>query len=194
MALDYGSFGKSSTRGRMTKSRPLPPFEEIDRVLRYEPETGKIYWKIRPRKRGKDLKGAEAGTRCKCYNTVYRRIRLNKATYQAHRIAWLLYYKEDPGEKFIDHKNHDGLDNRIGNLRVATNAQNQYNRGISKTSTTGYKGVTKSKTYCHRNKPYRARVMLYGKIICLGNFRTPEGASEAYQRFCKEHHGEFYNE
>ena len=178
----------------MTKSRPLPPFEEIDRVLRYEPETGKIYWKIRPRKTGKDLKGAEAGSLSKQYNTSYRIIRLNKVTYKAHRIAWLLYYKEDPGEKLIDHKNHDGSDNRIGNLRVATNAQNQHNARINKTSITGYKGVIKSKQYSHRNKPYRARTMLHGKIISLGNYRTPEEASEAYQRFCKEHHGKFYHE
>lgn len=177
----------------MTKSRPLPPFEEIDRVLRYEPETGKIYWKVKRCNRAKE--GAEAGTQAKnTSNIFYRIIRLNSAPYKAHRIAWLLYYKEDPGEKFIDHKNHDGLDNRIGNLRVATNAQNQHNARINKTSITGYKGVTKSKQYSHRNKPYRARAVLNGKIITLGNYRTPEEASEAYQRFCKEHHGEFYNE
>lgn len=178
----------------MTKSRPLPPFEEVDKFFRYEPDTGKVYWKIRPRKTGKDLKGAEAGSLYKQYNTFYRIIRLNKVAYKAHRIAWLLYYKEDPGEKFIDHKNHDGSDNRIGNLRVATNAQNQFNTGIRKKSTTGYKGVTKSKTYSHRNNPYRARVVFHGKIICLGSYRTPKEASEAYQRFCKEHHGEFYNQ
>ena len=176
----------------MTKTRPLPPFEEVDRVLRYEPETGKIYWKIKPSR--SVSKGAEAGGIAKHRNIFYRQIRLNYSIHKAHRIAWLLYYKEDPGEKFIDHKNHDGLDNRIANLRVATNTQNQYNRRICKRNTTGYKGVSKDKSHSHRNKPYSARITLDGKLLRLGVFRTAEEASEAYRRSCKEHHGEFYNE
>lgn len=175
----------------MTKSRPLPPFEEVDRLLRYEPETGKIYWKIKHCK--SVIAGAEAGSIDKDHKTFYRRISVNKARYKAHRIAWLLYYKEDPGEKHIDHKNHNGLDNRICNLRVATNAQNQYNRRVDERNITGYKGVFKNKSY-HRNKPYFARASIDGNRLCLGCFRTAEEASEAYQRFCKEHHGEFYNQ
>ena len=176
----------------MTKSRPMPPFEEIDKFLRYDPDTGKIYWKNKPCRNV--IAGAEAGTIEKDHRTFYRRIAVNKARHQAHRIAWLLYYKKDPGEKHIDHKNHNGLDNRICNLRIATNTQNQYNRGISKTNTTGYKGVFKNKTHSHRNKPYFATARINGNPFYLGSFRTAEEASEAYQRFCKEHHGEFYNE
>ena len=175
----------------MAKPLPLPPFEEVDRLLRYEPETGKIYWKIKPCKGV--IAGAEAGAIEKAHKTFYRRISVNKARYKAHRIAWLLYYKEGPGEKSIDHKNHNGLDNRICNLRVATNAQNQYNRGVAKGNITGYKGVFKNKSY-YRSKPYFARASIDGNRLSLGCFRTAEEASEAYQRFCKEHHGEFYNE
>tara|TARA_R110002020_G_scaffold108792_7_gene251916 strand:+ start:1088 stop:1618 length:531 start_codon:yes stop_codon:yes gene_type:complete len=176
----------------MAKYKPMPPFEEVDRLLRYEPETGKIYWKIKPCKY--IIAGAEAGTISKDRNNTYRKIAVNKARYQSHRIAWFLYYKEDPGEKQIDHKNNNGLDNRISNLRAATNTQNQYNTGINKANTTGYKGVVKNKLHSHRHNPYFARAWLNGKRFHLGSFRTPEEASEAYQRFCKEHHGEFYKE
>jgi len=176
----------------MAKSHPLPPFEEIDRLLRYEPETGKIYWKIKPCIR--IIAGAEAGSSYKFEHTSYRRIKIKNLNYYAHRIAWFLYYKEDPDEKKIDHINHNGLDNTIGNLRVATRAQNQHNRKISKTNATGYKGVHENKSYSHRYYPYKATTQFNGKRIYLGGFRTAEEASEAYQRFCKEHHGEFYNE
>ena len=54
-------------------------------------------------------------------------------------------------------------------------------------------GVFKNKSY-YRSKPYFARASIDGNRLCLGCFRTAEEASEAYQRFCKEHHGEFYNE
>ena len=177
----------------MTKSRPLPPFEEVDRLLRYEPETGKIYWKIQPRT-GKRIKGTEAGYSLKCKYTIYRRVQLNQIEYLVHRIAWLLCYKEDPGEKCIDHINQNGSDNRICNLRVATNAQNQYNTGKKKANTSGYKGVQKIKSRSHYTKPYSAKIQIDGKAFHLGTFRTAEEASEAYQRSCKEHRGEFYNE
>ena len=177
----------------MTKFRELPPFEEVDRLLRYEPETGKIYWKIQPRT-GKRIKGTEAGYLCKRKHTTYRGVRLNQIDYLVHRIAWLLYYKEDPGGKCIDHKNRNGSDNRICNLRVATSAQNQYNTGKRKSNTSGYKGVQTSKSRSHYTKPYMAKIKIDGKDFHLGTFRTAEEASEVYQRFCKEYHGEFYHE
>ena len=176
----------------MTKSRPLPPFEEVDRLLRYEPETGKIYWKVKRCNNAKE--GAEAGSVHRYKHTSYLDIKINDITFKAHRVAWYLHYREDPGGRKIDHINHNGLDNRIKNLRVATCAQNQHNRKINKTSSTGYKGVTKSKEYKRRFYPYIAVAQINGKRAYLGGFRTPEEASEAYQRFCKEHHGEFYNE
>lgn len=177
----------------IAKYKPMPPFEEVDRLLRYEPETGKLYWKVQPRT-GKRIKGTEAGCLHKCKNSEYRRIKINQIEYLVHRIAWLLYYKEDPGEKQIDHKNNNGLNNWIGNLRIATNTQNQYNTGKKKVNTSGYKGVQKSKSRSHYTKPYSAKIQIDGKTFYLGTFRTPEEASEAYQRSCKEHHGEFYHE
>jgi hypothetical protein len=79
-------------------------------------------------------------------------------------------------------------------LRVATNTQNQYNTGKRKTNASGYKGVQKAKSRSHYTKPYCAKIQIDGKAFHLGTFRTPEEASEAYQLFSREHHGEFYDE
>lgn len=58
-----------------------------------------------------------------------------------HRLAWSL--KHGPIDKSveIDHKNHDGLDNRIENLRPASHHANTCNARLQSNAKTGYKGV-----------------------------------------------------
>lgn len=79
----------------------------------------------------------------------------------------------------VDHINHDPLDNRRSNLRLATNSQNLFNRPMRKGNTSGYKGVT-----FHRSTgKWRARVGYKNKQIYLGLFNTPE---EAYKAYCNK--------
>ena len=74
----------------------------------------------------------------------------------------------------VDHKNHNGLDNRRTNLRLATHKQNGENRrGAAKQSTSGVRGVSK-----HQGK-YMARVQHNGVQHYLGIFTTLEEADEA---------------
>jgi hypothetical protein len=89
----------------------------------------------------------------------------------------------------IDHKDHNGLNNTQGNLRIGTHAQNQHNRGKSKVNTTGYKGVTVSK----KGKPFQAQIRHNGKHIYLGMFDVAEDAASAYDKAARELHGEFAN-
>ena len=82
-----------------------------------------------------------------------------------------------PDDKFIDHINHNPLDNRKANLRECTITQNNWNtRPYGKTS--NYKGV-----YWHtRNKRWRATVWKDGRQIFLGNFVDEHDAARAYNK------------
>lgn len=120
----------------------------------------------------------------KCDSTFYAQ---RKARSEHKRITTRMHREviNPPAGFFCDHKNGDGLDNRRDNLRIVTNAQNQMNKGIYKTSTTGVKGVIID------HGKYRASIKLNGRSKHLGMFKTVEEASAAYQKAAKELFGEY---
>lgn len=80
------------------------------------------------------------------------------------------------------------MNNRIANLREATAAENQRNRGKNLNNTSGYKGV-------YWDKPvskWRAQLSLHRRSVFFGYFDTPEAAARAYQEGARKIHGEFY--
>lgn len=87
----------------------------------------------------------------------------------------------------VDHKNHDTLDNRRSNLRIASHLQNVANSRIGSNNTSGYKGVT----YRGRSRKWAARVRSKGKEFYLGLFHSPIEAAKAYNEKAKSLFGEF---
>lgn len=87
--------------------------------------------------------------------------------------------------EFVDHINHNGLDCRRSNMRIATATQNQGNRRKPKGTASNYKGIYRD------NKKWAAQVCFMGKKRCLGTFLTQEEAARAYDVAARELFGEF---
>lgn len=92
-----------------------------------------------------------------------------------------------PKGKFVDHINRNKIDNRRGNLRIATNRQNGINRGLFPNNTSGYKGVS----FCRNSKKWVANLNSGGTMIHLGYYDNKEDAAKAYNLKAEELYGEF---
>lgn len=78
----------------------------------------------------------------------------------------------------VDHINHNGLDNRRGNLRLGTQGQNLANLQSLARNTSGARGVAWDKSI----NRWRARINIGGRQHFLGTYKEFDEAREAYNR------------
>lgn len=154
---------------RDVKTLPLTP-ERLREVLDYDPETGAFKRRETP-----------AGN---VTSQGYIVIKVDQITYSAHRLAWLFVHGEWP-EYFLDHIDGDKGNNKIENLRPATNGQNKAAQGPQSNNKLGLKGVSR------RGDGFVAQIKSGQKKRWLGRFATAEAASAAYEAAAREMHGDF---
>jgi hypothetical protein len=160
-------------------------------ILDYNPKTGVFVWRERPAKYfdsegnyktwNKRFAGKQAGF---LHSSGYIRIKLNLIPMNAHILAYFYVHKKWPVLD-IDHYDKNRSNNKIKNLREATDTQNGANRKISKNNKLGLKGV------CLNKNKYRAQIYIDYKQIYLGSFHTPEEAHAAYCKAARELFGDF---
>lgn len=172
----------------ITENTPELTAEQVRALLRYEPETGLLFWRERPlemcpseaqwKRWNKRLAGKEAFTFLTTYDgNGYRRGRIFDRLYLAHRVIWLIQTGEWPKEQ-IDHRNKIRTDNRWENLACASNAENSKNKTLQSNNTSGRNGVSWNK--CSRR--WQAKIKVDGRQKHLGSFSTPEEAAAAREK------------
>ncbi len=169
----------------MRKSLPTP--EELRKMLRYEPETGRLFWRNRTPDMFPSGKVATSN-QCKSWNKRYggnetfKSVNLygylwghlSNSNMMAHRVAYAIHHGAWP-RSTIDHKNGNRADNRAENLRDVTQAENCRNRKTATNNTSGQTGVHWRKD-CSR---WQAYIKTPGKIKHLGYFTDKNAAIAA---------------
>lgn len=177
-------------------AKTLPPIDLLRECFSYNQATGLLWWKHRP------ISHFKHKWDCHAFNKKYADkpatytagngyiyVTVNYSRYLAHRVIWKMVHGKEPS-KHIDHINGDPLDNRISNLREATQSQNLCNHAGQRRSKTGLKGASP-----RSDNPniFVAQIRINGKQTRIGQFKTAEEAHAAYCKAAKELHGEFAN-
>lgn len=147
-------------------------YDYLNKVFSYNAQSGLVYWKIRPRWNVKidDVAGNER-------RNGYIYICYKAKRYTAHRIAWLLTYKEWPSSE-IDHINGIPSDNKISNLRVVSHRSNMQNKIQHRN------GKSAGTQYIKRNNNWNAKIWIDGTNYHLGTFDSEKDAIKAYAFAC----------
>jgi hypothetical protein len=151
-------------------------------LLKYEPDTGKLFWLERPNeffKLPRDAKSwnmryalTEALTAVDTRG--YRHGNILSKLYRAHRVAWLITTGLWPDDK-LDHLNGVRDDNRWENLREVSGAENNRNTVRQCSNTSGVNGVSWFKP----TQKWRAYITVDGRPKHLGFFSDVEEAGAA---------------
>ena len=138
-----------------------------------------------------DLEDVDKVRNIKCHRSDLQRntyycMSNNKTWRRLHR---LIMNVTDPNI-FVDHINHNELDNRKSNLRICTNQENIRNCITPKNNKSGYKGIYWAKD---KNK-WTVQITLNNKTKYIGRYEKLEDAIAARKEATKKYYGEFANE
>ncbi|BAK66879.1 conserved hypothetical protein [Sphingobium sp. SYK-6] len=144
-------------------------------LLRYEPETGKLFWRKRGMEWFSDRRSYStwnakyAGREAFLVRTEdgYLKGLLLRSSFRASRVVWAIVHGVWPkGE--IDHINGVKDDNRVANLRDVPRSVNARNRGMRRNNRSGITGVKLDLNSLR----WHATIRGNGKNLFLGSFEN----------------------
>lgn len=158
---------------------------DFNELFSYEEETGVLRWVKCP------AASVKAG-RVAGYDTGrgYLRVCVNGRLTQVHRIIWQMVHGEIPEGLKIDHINGIRSDNRLENLRLVSNQENNKNKRMYRNNSSGVTGITWNK----KERKWVATIVINCKLKHLGYFTDFDKAVEVRRDWEKkigfhENHG-----
>ena len=155
--------------------------EKLKLFINYDKNTGELTWKCTKQK----IKlGQRAG-----YVDSRGYVNLNFCSHRlmGHRVAWALHYGKWPLNQ-IDHADMNPSNNKLNNLREATDCQNKAN---TKARPNKIYSTLKGVTYDKRRKKWQTTIYRNGHKKFLGYFDTAKKAYFVYCKAVKLYDGEF---
>jgi len=156
--------------------------ELLDELFEYK--DGSLYWKVTLSNRGQIVNKAGSAR-----TDGYLRLGINGKEYAIHRLVFFMHNGYLP--KIIDHIDNNYLNNKIENLREATQSQNLQNSKLSKNNTSGIKNVSWDK---EKNKwLVSIKIKNNGKSQYIGYYADIELAELIAIEAREKYHGTFAN-
>lgn len=175
---------------------PIPPLSFLVECFDYRSTTGEFFWKRRPVHHFSDQEHADSWNTRHAGNEAfvgrdrdgYRRCEVlhegRRYRLRAGRVALLMGYGIEA--ETVDHINHRKDDDRLENLRPATNKENIWHKKSQGARSRRLRGAFPNG---HR---WRSKITHNGETIRLGSYDTEIEAHQAYEEAAKRLRGEFH--
>jgi hypothetical protein len=161
-------------------AKAIPARERLNEIFRFDAEQGALIRKVSVSSRAQA--GAMAGSLHK--GSGYRVASVDGVIYREHVLIWFMIHGEWLPRR-IDHEDRNRSNNRLGNMRKATESQQRQNTALRSDNTSGARGV-----HSQAGK-FVARIRLAGKEEYLGRFTSLGEAAEAARNMRLKHFGQY---
>jgi len=165
----------------MTHHLPMPPYEEISKLIEYDPDKGEFRWLVGLEGRKRNAGDVAGNPSEHGYRIIY--VAEFKRSFRAARLAWYLQTGEDPGVDEIDHLDRNKLNDKFKNLEPKTRSANAVNTRTSTRCKSGIRGVWQKS-----DGKWGAKISREGVHRTLGQaFDSKEKAARAYDEAALAH-------
>ena len=159
----------------MTKIKPLPPLEELQKAFDYDAITGILI-------------NRTTGNIQTCLDSKgkYIVVSYKNESWQSHRFCFYLGTKKNPGNMQVDHRDKNKQNNKLENLRLLTKSQQQLNTKLRSTNRSGHAGVffdkkgNKWRAYIGNPEEKNKKIWLYRGVSKENALKARKDAETKY--------------